>query len=47
VIGDQRLSIPLEKMITGNVDISSIRGKLLMPDAKISDLIADFWAGRN
>jgi len=47
VIGDQRLSFPLEKMISGNVDISPIRERLLMPDAKIGDVIAEFWADLN
>ena len=45
VMGDQKLSFPLEKMITGNVDISSIRERLLAPNARIGDVIAEFWAG--
>jgi NAD(P)H-nitrite reductase large subunit len=45
VMGDQKLSFPLEKIISGNVDISPIRGRLLAPNAKIGDVIADFWAG--
>lgn len=45
VMGDQKLSFPLEKMISENVDISSIREKLLVPNAKIGDVIAEFWAG--
>jgi hypothetical protein len=45
VIGDQKLSLPLEKLIVGNVDISPIREKLLMPNAKIGDVIAEFWSG--
>jgi NADPH-dependent 2,4-dienoyl-CoA reductase/sulfur reductase-like enzyme len=47
VIGDQRLSFPLEKIISGNMDISPIREKLLTPNAKIGDVIAEFWAARN
>ncbi len=43
VMGDQKLSFPLEKIISGNVDISPIREKLLMPNAKVGDVIADFW----
>lgn len=46
VMGDQNLSLPLEKMITGKVDISPIREKLLMPGAKIGDVIAGFWAAQ-
>ncbi len=45
VMGDQTLSWPLEKMIAGNADITSIREKLMMPEAPIADLIADFWVG--
>jgi NAD(P)H-nitrite reductase large subunit len=47
VIGDQKLSFPLEKLIAGNVDISPIREKLLLPNAKIGDVIAEFWASLN
>jgi NAD(P)H-nitrite reductase large subunit len=47
VMGDQKLSFPLEKIISGNVDISSIREKLLMPNAKVGDIVAEFWASRN
>jgi len=43
VMGDQKLSFPLEKIITGNVDISAIREKLLSPNAKVGDIVADFW----
>jgi NAD(P)H-nitrite reductase large subunit len=43
VMGDQTLSLPLQKMIAGGADISPIRGKLMMPEAPIADLIADFW----
>ncbi len=45
VMGDQRLSFPLEKIISGNVDISPIREQLLAPGAKVSDVIAEFWSG--
>jgi NADPH-dependent 2,4-dienoyl-CoA reductase/sulfur reductase-like enzyme len=43
LIGDQKLSFPLEKIITGNVDISPIRERLLSPNAKVGDIVADFW----
>jgi len=43
VMGDQKLSWPLQKMIAGGADISPIREKVLIPDAPIADLIADFW----
>jgi NAD(P)H-nitrite reductase large subunit len=44
VMGDQKLSFPLEKMISEKVDISLIRERLLMPNARIGDVIAEFWA---
>jgi NADPH-dependent 2,4-dienoyl-CoA reductase/sulfur reductase-like enzyme len=43
LMGDQKLSWPLQKMIAGGADISPIREKLLAPEAPIADLIADFW----
>ncbi|MBI5933435.1 MAG: NAD(P)/FAD-dependent oxidoreductase [Chloroflexi bacterium] len=43
VMGDQTLSLPLQKIIAGHADISSIREKLLARDAKIADVVADFW----
>lgn len=43
VMGDQTLSMPLQKIIAGKADISPIREKLLAPNAKIADVIAEFW----
>ena len=43
VMGDQKLSLPLEKIISEKMDISPIREKLLMPNAKIGDVIIEFW----
>ncbi|MGE5378471.1 MAG: NAD(P)/FAD-dependent oxidoreductase [Bacteroidota bacterium] len=43
VMGDQKLSLPLERIISDKVDISPIRERLLAPDAKVADLIAEFW----
>jgi len=42
-MGDQTLSWPLQKMIAGKADISSIRDNLLEPNAALADLIAQFW----
>jgi hypothetical protein len=47
LIGDQQLSLALEKIISNKVDISSIREKLLMPNAKVGDVLAEFWATCN
>jgi NAD(P)H-nitrite reductase large subunit len=46
VMGDQKLSLPLQKIISENMDISQIRERLLAPNAKVGDVIAEFWAGR-
>lgn len=47
VMGEQKLSYPLERIVSGRVDITSIREKLLMPKAKIGDIVAEFWASQN
>ncbi len=43
VMGDQKLSFPLQKIISANADITPIREKLLQPGAPIADIIADYW----
>ena len=43
VMGEQKLSFPLEKIISNHADISPIRDKLLQPNAPVGDIIADFW----
>ena len=43
IMGDQKLSFPLEKIVTGNMDISSMRESLLTPNANVGDIVADFW----
>lgn len=47
VMGDQKLSLPLEKIITNSMDISPIRDRLLAPNARIGDIVAEFWTGVN
>jgi 3-phenylpropionate/trans-cinnamate dioxygenase ferredoxin reductase component len=47
IMGDQNLSFPLEKIISEHRDISPIREQLLAPNAKVSDVIAEFWAEIN
>ena len=46
IMGDQKMSFPLEKIISEHLDISTIREQLLASNAKVSDVIAEFWAGR-
>ncbi len=47
VMGDQKLSFPLEKIISDGMDISPIRERLLAPKARVGDVIADFWLKKN
>lgn len=47
VMGDQKLSFPLEKIISEGMDISPIRDKLLAPQSKVGEVIADFWLAKN
>lgn len=44
VMGDQTITTPLQKIISQKVNISSIREKLLATDARIADVIVDFWS---
>jgi NAD(P)H-nitrite reductase large subunit len=44
VMGDQKLSAPLQKIVEQKIDISSIRDKLLIKDVKVADVIVDFWS---
>jgi hypothetical protein len=43
-MGDQKLSFPLEKIITNHMDISPIRERLLAPNARVGDIVAEFWS---
>lgn len=47
VMGDQKLSFPLEKIISDGMNISPIRDRLLAPRSKVGDVIADFWLEKN
>lgn len=42
VMGDQTLSMPLQKIISQQMDISAIRDQLLDKEAKIAEVIVDF-----
>ncbi|HAE60290.1 MAG TPA: hypothetical protein DCG54_12490 [Anaerolineae bacterium] len=46
VMGDQKLSRPLQTIISQKIDIAPIRAQLLAPDAPIADLVAQFWLTR-
>jgi NAD(P)H-nitrite reductase large subunit len=45
VMGDQKLSAPLQAIVRDKVDISPIRAQLLAPNAPIADIMAHFWVG--
>ena len=44
IMGDQSLSLPLQRMIAGQVDIRPIRWQLLQPGAPVGDILMHFWA---
>jgi NAD(P)H-nitrite reductase large subunit len=47
VMGDQKLSLPIEHIITEALDISPIRERLLAPNARIADVLLEFWQAQN
>jgi NAD(P)H-nitrite reductase large subunit len=44
VMGNQTLSQPLQKMISGKADITEIRDQLLQSDPPMVEIISDFWS---
>nr|MBP8047732.1 FAD-dependent oxidoreductase [Anaerolineales bacterium] len=44
VMGDQTISTPLQRIVRDGMDITSMRDKLLARDAKIADVVVDFWS---
>lgn len=44
VMGDQKLSAPLQAMVSKKINIASIRDTLLRKDVKIADVLVDFWS---
>lgn len=43
VMGDQTLSLPLQELISNQVDISPIRSQLLQPETPLGQVLMDFW----
>jgi NAD(P)H-nitrite reductase large subunit len=43
IMGDQKLSAPLQGLIVGQVDVSPIRSGLTRPDILENDLLTSFW----
>ncbi len=46
VMGDQKLSGPLQALIREKTDITPIRARLLAPNAPIADILASFVSGK-
>jgi NAD(P)H-nitrite reductase large subunit len=44
IMGDQKLSPPIQEMITSGRDISPIRDQLLRPGASLGEIIMGFWS---
>ena len=44
VMGDQKLSGPLQALVRQKTDITPIRAQLLAPNAPIADILAQFWS---
>lgn len=45
VMGDQKLSRPLQRLVTQKTDITPVRPQLLAPNAPIADILAAFVSG--
>jgi NAD(P)H-nitrite reductase large subunit len=45
VLGEQKLSLPLQELVARQTDISAIRPALLQPGAQVGQIVMDFWAG--
>jgi nitrite reductase (NADH) large subunit len=43
LMGEQTLSIPLQELVSGQVDITPIRTQLLHPGAALGELLLAFW----
>jgi NADPH-dependent 2,4-dienoyl-CoA reductase/sulfur reductase-like enzyme len=45
LLGEQKLSRPLQELITSQVDISPVRSQLLQTGAPLGEIVMDFWLG--
>ena len=43
IMGDQKISHPIQFLIRHQVDLNGLRPRLLEPDAHLADLINSFW----
>lgn len=44
VLGEQKLSLPLQEMIATRTDITPMRDRLLQPGAALGEIVIDFWS---
>ena len=44
VLGDQKLSLPLQEMVNEQTDITQIRSQLLHPSVPLGQVLMDFWS---
>jgi NAD(P)H-nitrite reductase large subunit len=44
VLGEQKLSLPLQELVSKQVDISPIRSLLLQPGAPLGQILMDYWS---
>ena len=47
LMGEQTLSIPLQEMVSKQVDILPIRAQLLQPEAPLGQLLLDYWINKS
>jgi hypothetical protein len=43
-MGDQKISLPLQEMVTVQTDITPIRSQLLQPGAPLGQIVMDYWS---
>jgi hypothetical protein len=43
LMGEQTLSLPLQELVSRQVDITPIRSQLLGADAPLGQVLMDFW----
>ena len=43
VLGEQKLSLPLQELVAVQTDITPIRSQLLQPGAPLGQIVMDFW----
>jgi hypothetical protein len=43
VIGEQTVSLPLQELVSNQVDVSPIREQLLKSGASLGQVLMDFW----